>query len=83
MASATVTCPGCGRPGAVELQMKVKGGQELTMLSCNQCDARSWLADGSPLSRAEVLKLTSGDPDFIHAPRERAGRKGAAAPATG
>ena len=72
---ATTTCRDCGRPGPVELQMTVKGGQELTMLSCTRCQARSLLSDGEPVSREEVLQLTSGNPDFVQLPTERAPRK--------
>jgi hypothetical protein len=45
--------------------MTVKTGQVLTMLSCPRCEARTWLADGKPVSKDEVLKLTSGDADFV------------------
>lgn len=61
-------CAGCGRPGPIELEMTNKSGQVLTMLSCTRCEARSWLVDGQQIGRDDVLKLTSGDPDFVMVP---------------
>ena len=58
-------CTNCERPGLVELEMKVRSVLVLTMLSCSRCEARSWLADGRPAQMQDVLKLTSGDPDFV------------------
>jgi Zn-finger nucleic acid-binding protein len=69
------SCPSCGRSGPIELQMSVKTGQELTMLSCPSCETRSWLADGEPVPRDEVLRLTSGDPDFVVKPPANGVRK--------
>jgi hypothetical protein len=62
--AGTRRCEKCDRPNPVELAMKVKSGQTLTMLSCSGCEARSWLADGEPIAKEDMLKLTSGDPDF-------------------
>jgi hypothetical protein len=59
----------------VELEMKVKGGQVLTMLSCSQCETRTWLSDGAPVSVADVLKLTAGDPEFTVTPSVKAQRR--------
>ena len=69
------SCPECGQPNPVELAMTVKGGQELTMLSCGRCEARSWLSDGAPVSKSDVLKLTSGDPDFAVVPSAKTQRR--------
>lgn len=57
--------------------MKVKGGQTLTMLSCTRCETRSWLADGAPVSMADVLKITAGDPDFVVQPSVKTQRRAA------
>lgn len=62
------SCPQCGQKNPIELEMKVRGGQTLTMLSCSGCETRSWLADGQPVSTSDVLKLTNGDPDFTVTP---------------
>lgn len=70
-------CERCGRASTIELEMRAKGGQLLTMLSCSRCEHRSWRADDQPVSMAEVLRITSGDADFTMAPsskRERAER---------
>jgi hypothetical protein len=45
--------------------MTVKSGAVLTMLSCPRCETRSWLADGEPVSKDDVLRMTSGDADFV------------------
>ncbi|MBK5306137.1 MAG: hypothetical protein JJD92_05565 [Frankiaceae bacterium] len=68
-------CPECGQPNPIELEMKVKGGQALTMLSCGRCEARSWLSDGEPVSKSDVLKLTAGDPDFTVVPSPKTQRR--------
>lgn len=72
-------CPSCGRPGVVELEMKVKSGQLLTMLSCSGCETRSWFADGAPLPLKDVLKITAGDPSFEVKPSVKAEKRRAAA----
>ena len=56
-------CPRCGSAGQVELQMRNKDGPQLTMLSCSQCENRTWLADGELLSREEALAVVSGRDD--------------------
>lgn len=71
MTKQTTSCPSCGRAGLVEVSMKVKTGEELTMLSCSRCEERRWLADGTAVSREEVLRLTSGNPDFVTAAVQR------------
>jgi hypothetical protein len=55
--------------------MTVGAGTTLTMLSCSGCEARTWLADGEPVSTDEVLKITSGDPDFAVRPSPKAQRR--------
>ena len=62
--SDTSRCPRCGSPGQVELQMRNKGGPQLTMLSCGRCENRTWLSDGEPLSPEEVLSVVSGREGF-------------------
>jgi hypothetical protein len=62
------SCSQCGQRNPIELEMKVGGGQTLTMLSCGRCENRTWLADGQPISTSDVLKLTAGDPDFVVTP---------------
>ena len=63
--SDTSRCPRCGSAGQIELQMKNKGGPSMTMLSCNRCENRVWLADGEPLSREEALAAVAGRDDFV------------------
>jgi hypothetical protein len=60
--------------------MTVGSGTTLTLLSCSRCEGRTWLADGELISMDEVLKLTSGDPDFAVAasPRKQRRRAGGA-----
>ena len=58
-------CPRCGSVGQLELQMRNKDGPQMTMLSCPECENRTWLADGEPLSRDEALAVVSGRADFI------------------
>jgi hypothetical protein len=71
------TCATCGRPGPIELEMTVGGGQTLTLLSCSRCETRSWLADGEPVSMDDVLKITAGDPDFTVSPSPTTQRRSA------
>lgn len=61
---AAELCTSCGRGRPLAVDMKAKTGQQLTMLSCPRCEARTWLADGVAVPMEEVLKITSGDPEF-------------------
>jgi hypothetical protein len=70
-----VPCVICGRGRPVELQMTVKSGQVLTMVSCPGCETRSWYADGTPVTKGEVLKITANDPDFVVVPSVSTTRK--------
>jgi hypothetical protein len=63
-----LTCVVCGNRGPIELQMTAKNQQALTMVSCSKCETTSWYADGSPVSKEEVLKITANDPDFVVMP---------------
>ena len=45
--------------------MRGKDGHTLTMVSCPRCETRSWYADGEPIERDDVLKLSAGDPAFV------------------
>lgn len=74
------TCSSCGRPRPVELQISVKAGPVITMMSCSACENRSWLIDGEPASRDAVLAAAAGDADFVLAPSRRSVREAAAAP---
>jgi len=65
-------CATCGQPRPLELQMTVKSGQVLTMVSCSRCETRTWFADGQPISMDDVLKITSGNPEFVVNPSTRA-----------
>jgi hypothetical protein len=65
----TSRCPRCGSAGQVELQMRNKGGPQLTMLSCGRCEHRTWLADGETLSKDQVLAVVSGREDLTSPPR--------------
>ncbi len=60
----TVPCTRCANGNVVELEMKVASGRVLAMSSCTRCETRTWTADGEPVSRDEVLKITAGNPDF-------------------
>jgi DNA-directed RNA polymerase subunit RPC12/RpoP len=72
-------CSRCGRARPIELEMKLKSGQTLRMISCTRCEPRSWTADGEHVGLDDVLRLTSGDPDFVKVPvvRERKSTLGA------
>lgn len=72
------TCSSCGRQRPVELQMTVKAGPVITLLSCTACENRSWLVDGEPASVDVVLAAAAGDADFVLAPSRRALREQAA-----
>jgi len=65
-------CATCGQPRPLELQMTVKSGQVLTMVSCQRCESRTWFADGEAISMDDVLKITSGNPEFVVTPSARA-----------
>ena len=75
----TAACSDCGHSNVVELGMTTKTGRQLSLLSCTRCETRSWTADGQPVSRDEVLRLTAGDPDFVVTPAPARVRKKAAA----
>jgi hypothetical protein len=61
-------CIVCGRERPIELQMVAKNDQVLTMLSCPNCETRSWYADGTPVTMQEVLRITANDPEFVVMP---------------
>jgi hypothetical protein len=65
----TSRCPRCGGTGQIELQMRNKDGPTMTMLSCGRCENRTWLVDGEPMSREQVLAVVSGRPDFQLPPK--------------
>ncbi len=77
--TASTACTRCARGTVVELEMKAKNGQVLAMSSCTRCETRSWTADGEPVSRDEVLRITSGNPDFEVVPTPKKPRKARAA----
>lgn len=64
----TLTCPECGHRNVVELGMAAKDGTRLTLMSCTRCETRTWAADGEPVTREEMLRITAGDPDFVVTP---------------
>lgn len=72
-------CPECGHRNVVELGMTSKTGRSLLLLSCTRCETRTWTADGEPVSRDEMLRITAGDPDFVVTPSPARVRKKAAA----
>ena len=63
-----LACIACGHRGPVELQMTAKNKQVLTMVSCPKCETRTWYADGTPVTKDEVLKITANDPEFVVVP---------------
>ena len=65
------TCRHCGRPGQIELQLTIKEGPAMTMLSCGGCEHRTWLVDGEEVSKARALAVVAGRDDFalVHKPR--------------
>jgi len=65
-------CATCGQPRPLELQMTVKPDRVLTMVSCSRCETRTWFADGEQISMDDVLKITSGNPEFVVNPSTRA-----------
>ena len=67
MASST-RCTNCDKGNDVELEMTAKNGQLLTMASCPRCETRTWTSDGAPVAMDEVLKITSGNPEFAVTP---------------
>ena len=72
----TIPCSRCDRGNVVELEMKAKNGQVLALASCTKCETRTWTADGVPVEVQDVLKITSGDPDFVVTPSGRKSRSG-------
>lgn len=74
MADPSRTCSACGKEGPVELQMTVKAGPELTLLSCSRCETRTWLVDGEPAGVEAVLAAAAGDPSFVLEPSRRSVR---------
>lgn len=64
-------CRGCGRSNPLELQMTVRSGQTLSLVSCPRCETRTWFADGEPISEDELYRLASGKSDFTLTPSKR------------
>jgi hypothetical protein len=75
MATST-RCTRCDKGNVVELEMTAKNGQVMTMASCTRCETRTWTVDGAPVERDEVLRITSGDPDFEVTPSASTSRRG-------
>jgi hypothetical protein len=73
-------CPRCSNGTLIELEMTAKNGQVLALASCTRCETRTWASDGSPISMDEVLRITSGDPDFAVVPSEKKVRRTRSAP---
>lgn len=69
-------CARCASSNVLELQMTAKNGQTLTMSNCTRCETRTWTADGSVVTREEVLRITSGDDDFVVLPSPTKARRG-------
>lgn len=67
----TIRCSRCDRGTVVELEMTTKSGEKLALASCTRCETRTWTSDGVPVDRQDVLKITSGDPDFAVTPSAR------------
>ena len=67
----TIRCSRCDNGSVVELEMSTKTGQKLALASCTRCETRTWTSDGEPVEVQDVLKLTSGDPDFVVTPSGR------------
>ena len=70
----TIRCRRCDRGTVVELEMTAKTGEVLALASCTRCETRTWTSDGVPVEMADVLKITSGDPDFVVTPSGRKAR---------
>lgn len=68
-------CLNCGREGPIELEMKVKGGQTLSMISCTSCECRTWFADGEQVTSQQALQLAAGDPSFVITPSVKTKRR--------
>lgn len=71
----TTACSDCGHSNVVELGMTTTAGRRLSLLSCTRCETRTWTADGQPVSREEVLRLTAGNPDFVVTPAPARARR--------
>lgn len=69
------TCNSCGRQRPIELEMTVKAGPVLTLLSCTTCEHRTWLVDGQAAGVGDVLAAAAGDEDFLLSPSRRISRK--------
>lgn len=53
-------CPRCGHP-TIKINLQIDG-VDLVMLSCSECDSRSWHRGGRPVELAGVLAdLSSTD----------------------
>lgn len=81
MATPHRSCSTCGRERPVQLQMTVRAGPVITLLSCSACEDRIWLIDGEPGSVAEVLAAIAGDDGFVLGPTHRVPRARAHRPA--
>lgn len=61
-------CPRCAKTSLLQIEMTTRSDPVLVMSSCTRCEYRAWTADGSPVTREEVLRLTAGDPDLVIEP---------------
>lgn len=70
-AGRAASCGGCGRAGPLQLQMTVRTGETLSLVSCPRCETRTWFADDDPISRDDLYRLASGKDDFTLSPSKR------------
>ena len=52
-------CPRCRAGGPVSIKLTTKGGEHLSMYSCNACDSRWWHRDGESVDLKNVLALAA------------------------
>lgn len=54
-ASQLSTCRLCGSPRTTSIAMTLTDGSDVTMVSCRQCERRTWVQDGAELPVDSVL----------------------------
>jgi hypothetical protein len=48
-------CGGCARTNAVAIELPLEDGGKAVLVSCNWCDRRSWITDGTAAPSSAVL----------------------------
>ncbi len=52
-------CPHCKGEDTIEIEIRLKGDEDVQFYSCRRCEAKWWRRDGDTIALDEVLNLTA------------------------